>query len=52
MAKNSKAPLDFLVIGTTKGGTTTLFEWLRHHPSIFIPKGKEVPFSAITKNAS
>lgn len=44
MAKNSKAPLDFLVIGTTKGGTTTLFEWLRHHPNIFIPKGKEVPF--------
>ncbi|NJN84104.1 MAG: sulfotransferase domain-containing protein [Caldilineaceae bacterium] len=37
-------PLDFLLIGAVKAGTTTLFELLRHHPSIFIPAGKEVYF--------
>lgn len=36
--------LDFLVIGAAKSGTTTLFHYLRDHPSIFLPPGKEVPF--------
>ena len=37
-------PLDFIVIGVSKAGTTTLFQHLRHHPQIYIPPSKEVPF--------
>lgn len=36
--------LNFIVIGAAKGGTTALFEYLRQHPNIYIPKGKELPF--------
>jgi Sulfotransferase domain len=36
--------LDFIVIGTQKGGTTSLWQYLRHHPSIFMPRSKEAPF--------
>ena len=39
-------PLDFLVIGASKSGTTSLFEYLRRHPQIFIPPEKEAPFFA------
>jgi hypothetical protein len=35
--------LDFIVIGTQKGGTTSLWEYLRRHPSIAMPPYKEVP---------
>lgn len=34
----------FLVIGAMKAGTTSLHEWLRHHPQIFMPKLKEPEF--------
>ena len=34
----------FAVIGAQRGGTTTLFEYLRHHPDIFIPPLKELNF--------
>ena len=34
-------PVDFLVVGTAKAGTTTLFEILTKHPGIFIPQRKE-----------
>ena len=37
-------PLDFLVIGAHKSGTTTLFQYLRHHPRIFLPPEKEIAF--------
>jgi Sulfotransferase domain len=37
-------PLDFVVIGAQKSGTTTLHHYLRHHPRIFLPPAKEVPF--------
>jgi sulfotransferase family protein len=37
-------PLDFLVIGAPKSGTTSLFQYIRHHPQIFIPPQKELPF--------
>ncbi len=37
-------PLDFLVIGAAKSGTTTLFHYLRGHPAIFMPADKEAPF--------
>jgi hypothetical protein len=36
--------LDFVVIGAQKGGTTTLFEHLRHHPRLCLPADKEAPF--------
>lgn len=38
--------LDFIVIGASKSGTTTLFQYLRQHPGIFLPSGKDVPFFA------
>jgi Sulfotransferase family len=33
--------LDFIVIGAPKAGTTSLFQYLRHHPEISLPSGKE-----------
>lgn len=38
---NQTNPVDFLVVGAAKSGTTTLFESLSRHPGIFIPPGKE-----------
>jgi hypothetical protein len=35
---------DFLVIGAMKAGTTSLFNYLREHPEIFMPAVKEVHF--------
>jgi hypothetical protein len=34
----------FLVIGAPKGGTTSLFEYLRTHPEVHMPEGKELSF--------
>lgn len=34
----------FLVIGSMKGGTTSLYHYLRAHPQVFMPKLKEVDF--------
>jgi len=39
-------PLDFAVIGASKSGTTSLFHYLRSHPSIYLPPGKDLPFFA------
>lgn len=39
-----KETLDFIVIGAQKAGTTSLFEYLRHHPEISMPAGKEAPY--------
>jgi Sulfotransferase domain len=36
--------LDFIIIGAQKGGTTSLWQYLRHHPSILMPDSKEEPF--------
>jgi len=36
--------LDFIVIGAQKSATTTLFQYLRHHPQVALPEGKEAPF--------
>ncbi len=36
--------LDFIVIGAQKSGTTSLFQHLRHHPEIFLPNTKELPY--------
>jgi Sulfotransferase family len=35
---------DFLVIGTMKGGTSSLHRYLRAHPGIFMPEVKELNF--------
>jgi hypothetical protein len=40
----NKDTLDFIIIGAQKSGTTSLFQYLRHHPEIFIPVDKEVPY--------
>jgi len=36
--------LDFLVIGAQKAGTTSLFEYVRHHPGLHLPNEKEVSY--------
>ena len=36
--------LDFIGIGAMKSGTTSLFEYLRTHPEIYIPAEKETPY--------
>ncbi|MEA2507374.1 MAG: hypothetical protein QOH48_1992 [Actinomycetota bacterium] len=42
---NSNLPLpDFLVIGAQKSGTTSLYEYLRSHPQVFMPDIKELDF--------
>ncbi len=39
-----KPDLDFLIIGAQKAGTTSLFEYLRQHPQVYLPPGKETPY--------
>ena len=39
-----KRKLDFIVIGAQKSGTTSLCEYLRGHPEIALPAGKEAPY--------
>ena len=34
----------FLGVGTQKGGTTTLYQLLKHHPEIYLPDNKEVHY--------
>ena len=41
-------PVNFLIVGTGRTGTTTLFEILRKHPDIFIPPGKECKYFSCT----
>lgn len=45
-AESQAKPLDFVVIGASKSGTTTLFNYLRHHPRLYLPLAKELPFFA------
>lgn len=37
---------NFFVLGTQKGGTTTLHNWLQGHPDIYLPGQKETKFFA------
>ena len=39
--------MGFLVIGAKKAGTTSLFEYLRQHPSIYLPRAKEIPYFSL-----
>lgn len=41
--------MEFLVIGTQKAGTTTLWNLLRDHPQIWLPDAKEAPFFSHTE---
>jgi hypothetical protein len=36
--------LDFIVIGAQKAGTTSLFQYLRSHPEVWLPAEKERPY--------
>ncbi|MDY7022114.1 MAG: sulfotransferase, partial [Cyanobacteriota bacterium] len=38
---------NFLIVGTTKGGTTSLYEYLKQHPQIYMSPMKELRFLAI-----
>lgn len=35
---------DFLIIGAQKSGTTSLLNYLRHHPSVAVPRTKELKY--------
>jgi hypothetical protein len=37
---------NFVVIGASKAGTSSLYAWLRQHPDIFVPRQKELNFFA------
>jgi hypothetical protein len=36
--------LDFLIIGTQKAGTTSLYEYITQHPQLYLPKVKEIQY--------
>ena len=36
----------FIIVGAAKSGTTSLFEYLRRHPQIYLPPGKEIGYFA------
>lgn len=44
MTATASKPLDFLLIGVPRAGTTSLFRYLRTHPRLYMPLEKEVPF--------
>ena len=35
---------NFLIVGAAKAGTTSLYQYLRQHPDIFMPRWKELSF--------
>jgi hypothetical protein len=35
---------NFLIVGAARSGTTSLYEWLRQHPQVFMPCWKEPTF--------
>src|SRR3954462_1224231 len=37
---------NFLIVGAAKSGTTSLFEYLRGHPDVFMPDVKEASYFA------
>lgn len=43
---------NFLVIGTMKGGTTSLHSYLSAHPDVFMPQAKELHYFVAEKNLS
>lgn len=41
---------NFLLIGAMKAGTTSVYEYLRSHPQVFLPEKKELDFFAEPSN--
>ena len=41
---------DFLVIGSAKSGTSTLFRYLQRHPQLYLPFRKEPNFFGMDEN--
>jgi hypothetical protein len=50
-ATSARRTLDFVVIGTQKSGTTSLWQHLRRHPQIRLPHDKEAPIFATADGA-
>ncbi len=44
MIAEHKIMPNFLIVGAAKAGTTSLYEYLRQHPEIFMPEWKELSF--------
>jgi hypothetical protein len=44
------ADIGFLIIGAQKGGTTSLFEYMRRHPQVHMPGQKEITFFSTERN--
>jgi hypothetical protein len=44
MIADHKRMPNFLIVGAAKAGTTSLYEYLRQHPDIFMPEWKELSF--------
>tara|TARA_B100000795_G_scaffold201456_1_gene155264 strand:- start:4078 stop:5034 length:957 start_codon:yes stop_codon:yes gene_type:complete len=44
LKRHNMLPLNFFVIGVPKSGTTSLYEYLRLHPEIYLPAQKELHF--------
>jgi hypothetical protein len=42
-----KKNVDFLVVGTAKAGTTSLYEYILQHPDIFLPERKECRYFSL-----
>jgi hypothetical protein len=43
---------DFFIVGAPKCGTTSLYEYLRHHPEIYMPSTKEPHFFGSDLNSA
>lgn len=41
---------DFMIIGTAKGGSTALYDYLRQHPDLYFPSVKELHFFDVDRN--
>ncbi|MFC1869144.1 sulfotransferase domain-containing protein [Thermodesulfobacteriota bacterium] len=44
MIADRKISPNFLIVGAAKAGTTSLYDYLRQHPDIFMPEWKELSF--------
>jgi hypothetical protein len=52
MTRASEIKPNFFIIGTFKGGTTSLHQYLSQHPDVFMPRLKETRYFAFIESAS
>lgn len=52
MLKGTMPSIDFIVIGAQKAGSSSLFEYMRHHPQIHMPSPKGTYFFNMDRNYS